>query len=326
MDLSIIIVNWNSADYIRKCISSIYENTEGIDFEIVVVDNASYDDCKSILKNEFPEVIFIQSKKNLGFAKANNLGFKYSSGKVLLFLNPDTEILGEAINRMYFHLIALTDAGAIGCKLLNTDLSIQTSCVQPFPTILNQFLDIEAIKWRFPKLSLWGMKPLFVNSNYPVTVEVISGACLMIKRKIFEEVGLFSTDYFMYTEDIDLCFKVKLAGYKAYYSSKDNVIHHGGGSIQTKKDNRFSDILMRESIWTFTKKNYGIVTAYLYKVAMFTSALLRLTLFYLLLLMGYGKDSRMRLQNLTIKWGNIFRWSLGLEKWAKALNNKAMQM
>ena len=230
IDLSIIIVNWNSANYIRKCISSIYENTKGIDFEIVVVDNASYDECESILKSEFPHVIFVQSTRNIGFAKANNLGFKYSFGETLLFLNPDTEIIGPALNQMLSFLQSTPDAGAVGCKLLNSDLSLQTSCIQPYPTILNQVLDIEYLKLRCPKLKLWGIWPLFHNNGNPEEIEVVSGACIMIKRNTFDKVEQFSTDYFMYTEDIDLCYKINQAGYKIYYIDDANIIHHGGGS------------------------------------------------------------------------------------------------
>lgn len=322
-DLSVIVVNYKSARFIHKCLSTIYENTKDINFEIIVIDNASYDDCESIIRNEFPEAIFIQSDQNIGFANANNLGFNNSSGEVLLFMNPDTEIVGTAINKMYTHLLSIENAGAIGCKLLNSDLSLQTSCVQPFPTIINQLLDVDVIKGLLPDIKLWGMKPLFKNIAQPEPVEVISGACLMIKRDVFEKIGFFSTDYFMYTEDIDLCFKVKCIEKKVYYTNDGSVIHHGGGSSQSNKDNRFSDVLMRESIWTFIYKNNGMVFALLYKLTMSVSAFIRLILLWGLVLIGYRRGDTVKLHKSIRKWKNILRWGLGFEGWSRDLNQKA---
>jgi N-acetylglucosaminyl-diphospho-decaprenol L-rhamnosyltransferase len=137
-ELSIIIVNWNSKDFVRKCVQSIMANLMDFAFEIIVVDGASYDGCGEMLMREFPEVRFIQSDKNVGFARASNLGFEQSSGNCLLFLNPDTEVVGPAISILRTALLELDQAGIVGAKLLNTDGSVQTSCIQAFPTILNQ--------------------------------------------------------------------------------------------------------------------------------------------------------------------------------------------
>ena len=183
IDLSIIIVNWNSSDYVRACLRSIYNETRGLDFEIIVVDNASFDGCESILKEEFPGVIFIQSKENIGFGKANNLGFQHSSGRNLLFLNPDTEIVGHALNTMVRHLDALPAAGAAGCQLLNADRSIQTSCIQVFPTIINQLLDIDYLKIKFPNIKFFGMTLKYRIRFQPViSTEALIKAQLIVFR------------------------------------------------------------------------------------------------------------------------------------------------
>ena len=118
MDLSILIVNWNSAHYLRPCLSSVFRQTRGIEFEVIVLDNASYDGSAQILKDEFPSVIFIQSAENLGFTRGNNLAFRYSTGRNVLLLNPDTEILDGAVNKMLVSLESLPGAGAIGCQML----------------------------------------------------------------------------------------------------------------------------------------------------------------------------------------------------------------
>src|SRR5450432_1580696 len=137
MDLSIIFVNWNSLNYLRECVPSIYQHTTDLSFEIIVVDNASPEGHIEELQQEFPDVRVIKSDVNLGFAGANNLGFRHATGANVLFLNPDTRLTGPSIRIMLDRLNSLPNAGIVGCKLLK-DLSIQLSSIQTFPTILNQ--------------------------------------------------------------------------------------------------------------------------------------------------------------------------------------------
>ena len=150
MDLSIIIVNWNSADVSARLPRLDLPFRAGIEFEVIVVDNASNDHCEQMLREEFPGVIFVQSGANLGFARANNLGFSHSTGEILLFLNPDTEVSDDSIVRMAHCLRATEGAAAVGARLLNTDGTLQTSCVQSFPTIANQLLDFDFLRRKFP--------------------------------------------------------------------------------------------------------------------------------------------------------------------------------
>jgi GT2 family glycosyltransferase len=230
MDLSIIIVNWNSVNYLRDCVASILAYTRGISFEIVVVDNASPGGDADIIEQDFKNIVFIRSPKNLGFAGANNLGFRRASGEYVLFLNPDTKLINPAINLMLERLRPLADAGILGCKLLNSDLSVQTSSIQKFPTILNQVFQSEYLRLRWPSFRLWDIGPLFSNSPLPTPVEAITGACMMMKREVFEKVGLYSEDYWMYSEDLDLCFKVKSAGFRNYYTGDATILHYAGKS------------------------------------------------------------------------------------------------
>jgi GT2 family glycosyltransferase len=272
MDVSIIIVNWNSIAYLRECIASICEHTLDISFEIVVVDNASPAGDADLLEPQFPEIRVIKSTVNLGFAGANNLGFKESTGEYVLFLNPDTKLVGSAINLMVQGIRSLPEAGVLGCKLLNTDLSIQTSCIQTFPTILNQLLDSDWLRLRWPNSELWGTLPLFSHSLKPAKVEVISGACMLVRRDVFEQVGLFTEDYFMYAEDLDLCYKVEGAGYSNYYLDTATVIHYGG-----KSSNREWATQMKwKSITHFCKKRRGNLYALIFRIAMASAAVVRL--------------------------------------------------
>src|SRR6266496_952983 len=175
MDLSIIYVNWNSVDYIRESIDSVYQNTSGLKFEIVVVDNASPEGGIDALREKFPDIITIKSSTNVGFAGANNLGFRQSVGEYVLFLNPDTRLVGPAINVMLERFKGMPDAGIVGCRLLNSDLSVQITAIQRFPTILNQLLDLEYLQMRWPNCSLWSIAPLFDPEVRTSKVEVISG-------------------------------------------------------------------------------------------------------------------------------------------------------
>lgn len=318
MDLSIIIVNWNSRDYLKQSIASILENTSGIEFEIIVIDSASFDGCDQMLRQYYPQVRFIQSNSNLGFAKANNEAFKASLGRNLLFLNPDTEINGRAINVLLENLESMPAAGAAGARLLNSDGSVQTSCVRAFPTILNQVLDTEFLRKRFPLSEMWGMAPLQNRISEPTIVEAVSGACLMVKRKAFEEVGMFSPDYFMYSEDIDICYKLCNGGWKTYYVPAAVVIHHGSASSSQNSTSTFSDVMMLDSRWRFFRKTQPSWYSQLYRLAMFFVSISRIGF---MLLMWPGLLILMRaslLEAALKKWTGRLRWTLGFEKWVKS--------
>lgn len=317
MDLSIIIVNWNSKEYLLKAIASIEAETKGIEFEIIVIDSASFDGCDEVLHKTYPHVLFIQSDKNIGFAKANNQAFKASSGRVILFLNPDTEIEGTAINVLYCQLNSLPNAGIVGAKLLNTDRSIQETCIRAFPTILNQVLDSDMLRRCFPRSGLWGTEPLLTKNELPKLVDAISGACIMMKRSVFENIGLFSTDYFMYSEDIDLCFKVRKAGLNTYYVPTAVIIHHGGVSSSQTSVNTFSTVMMLESRWRFFRKTRSLWYASLYRLAMFGACVVRVGLLLFLWssrrLLGKEPPS----ENVLKKWMANLRWTLGGESWVE---------
>lgn len=312
MDLSIIIVNWNSKEYLRNCIASILATTRGIEFEIVVIDNASFDGCDQMLRQYYPQVRFIQSNHNLGFAKANNAAFRESCGRYILFLNPDTELVAPAVNIMFDYLQRLPNAGAVNCKLLNADKTIQTSCIQSFPTILNQLLDSELLRAFRPKSPLWGMAPLFGAENGPEEVEALSGACLMLKRTLFEQVGLFSEDYFMYAEDIDLCYRIRQAGYKNYYVPNTTVVHLGGGSMQ-KGPSDFSVVIMHESVWRFMRKTRGKLYGLAYRASTLISAIGRMALLVIVLPLHLIQRGRESWNASLRKWKAILAWSLGIE-------------
>ena len=312
-ELSIIFVNWNSSHYLRACLASIYSATSGLDFDVIVVDNGSPSDDADQLKREFPGINLLKSKENLGFARANNLGFKSSAGRYVLFLNPDTRVIGLAIPTMLARLKSLPDAGIIGCRLLNSDLSIQTACIQRFPTVLNQVLNIELLRVRWPACKLWRIEPLFSDREEPSEVEVVSGACLMIRRDVFETVGLFSEDYFMYAEDVDLCFKIHKTGLKIYYVGDASVIHYGHGSTKQRDNNQWVAITQRKAIMQFCRKTRGPLYAWMYRVVMGVAAICRLTVMVPLLPLERIATEKQRLYSASRKWAAVLKWAIGLD-------------
>jgi len=316
MDLSIILINWNSVNFLRKCLQSVFRNTRDIEFEVVVLDNGSFDGCGEMLARDFPKVRFIQSDKNLGFARGNNLAASHCRGSGLLFLNPDTEILGSALNILYNSVIATPNAGAVGARLINSDGTLQTSCLQAFPRISNRLLDSNLLERWFPNARLWGMAPLFGKSESPVEVEGISGACLLTPRDVFLKVGGFTEDYFMYYEDMDYCLKIVRSGWKNYFIPNAVVLHHkgksGGGEYS-----RFSIVMMAESGWRFFYRQEGYYYALMFRGTLAAKAALSSCLFAMLSILAFPKSRRNRARGGLRKWTHLLRWCLGAERWVK---------
>jgi GT2 family glycosyltransferase len=309
-ELSIIIVNWNSVDYLLECIASVYACTPEIAFEIIVVDNASPEGGVDAVAEQFPLVKLLKSDKNVGFAAANNIGFRQSVGDYILLLNPDTRLVGPAISTMLDQMKAMPDAGIVGCKLLNTDLSIATSSIQKFPTILNQIFTAESLRLRFPASPLWNIEPLFTETPSPVKVAVIPGACMMLRRSAFERVGLLTEDYFMYAEDIDLNYKVRKLGFSSYYIGQAQIVHHGGRSSSRQKVSQWSTIKTQQAMLKFYSRNRGRIYAGSYRAAMGITALVRLVL--LGIMFPFGDKTGIRWA--AAKWSTIFKWSIGIEQ------------
>lgn len=308
--LSIICVNWNSLDYMTECVTSIYEHAPNVPFEIIVVDNASPEGGLERFAEQFPQVRLVESKTNLGFAGANNLGFRCSFGRYILLLNPDTRIIGSALDLMLEQLCSASDAGIVGCTLLNTDLTISTSSIQKFPTILNQLLTAESLRMRFPALPLWNIAPLFAEQREPLKVDVIPGACMMLKREVFERAGLLTEDYFMYAEDIDLNYKVGKLGLVSYYVGKAQIIHHGGKSSSQQKVSQWSTIMIHRAMVKYFRISRGGLYAAGYRCAMGSAAVVRLMILAVMLPFGNQQGIRWAIE----KWRTVLEWAMGIKQ------------
>ncbi|MGC4053262.1 MAG: glycosyltransferase family 2 protein [Paludibaculum sp.] len=317
VQISVIIINYRSAAFTRACLRSIYAQGPAQSMEVIVIDNATYDGCGEMMSAEYPQATFIQSAQNLGFAGANNLGISVSHGAHLLFLNPDTEIQGDAIGRLFEALAAMPEAGMVGARLLNSDLSVQTSSVTAFPSILNQILGSEYLRQKFPSSSLWGMKPLFEEHSEPVVVDAISGACMLARREVVEQVQGFTTDYFMYAEDLDLCVKVAKAGWKVGYVPDAVIVHHGGQSSGARSESNYADLMIRDSMYQFMEVHRGPAYAWMYRAATILAAACRAALLSLLLPVAVLTPKRARVIRAWKKWIAIVGWGAGIQGWVK---------
>ena len=249
-DLSIIIVNWNTREYLLSCLGSIFEEEDGLLKEVIVIDNGSRDGSGSDMKEAFPSVHLIQNEKNLGFAKAVNQGLQKASGRYVLLLNPDTEVRNRAIERLMSFMDSHPDTGVAGAQLLNSDGSKQNS-IANFPSLATELFNKSLLRWLFPK-RFPGKK-----RNYPEPMEVNSviGACMMARREVLDQVGLLDEDYFLFLEETDWCYRMKRAGWKIYHVPDAEVYHFQGKSAE--KEKKRARVEYFRSRYHFFKKNRG---------------------------------------------------------------------
>lgn len=322
--VSIIIVNWRSVGYLRTCLDSIYKHVNDICFETIVIDNGSFDGCKRLIEKEFPRVIFIQNAHNSGFSRANNLAVTRSSGEYLLFLNPDTEIVESAFGDLANHLEKFPHVGIVGCRVVNSDLTIQQYYLHAFPTLLNRTLNIDLLKRAFPKWNLWGTGALYDDTGDAVTVDAISGCCMLVRKTAFERVGGFGESFFMYTEDVDLSMKMKNAGFGVQYIGKGKVIHHGRKSAGLQGQANFADIMVVQSTTLFFRRTRGGFYAQVYRMLTGCSALVRLMTVALFGLLGGLVFRQSWVRATWRKWILILRWAINSEAW-KAVDTHLKQ-
>ena len=310
--ISIVYVNWNSADYLKASVNSVFTSDSQPNAEIIVVDNASTQDGVEELAALDPRIRLFAERKNLGFAGANNLGASHAHGEILLFLNPDTEVSAGAIERMARHLERLPDAGLLGARLLNADGSVQLSTIQALPTILNQAFDSDAMMRRWPNCPLWKLGPLFQPAQEPIPVDTVSGACMMMRKSVFERVGGFSEEYFMYAEDLDLCYRMAEAGLRNYYCGDATVIHYGGGSSARQSVNQWATRMQFRAMVIFLRKTRGATYSLAYRMTMFAVALCRLAVLGIARLVVWRDPGRTSLRCSLSKWTTILGAALRL--------------
>jgi len=241
MDLSIIIVSYNTKDILKECIESIYKTAKNISFEVIVVDNASKDGTAELISNsKFPSsnFHFIQNKENLGFSKANNVGVKISTGKYVLFLNPDILVHEKTLEGMvkFMGADASTKIGAATCKVVLTNGKIDDASHRGFPTPWNALTHFSGISKILGKTKFFGGYSLgHLDFSKSHEIDALAGAFMIVRRKAGEEAKWWDEDYFFYGEDLDFCYMLKQNGWKIYYVPQFSVLHYKGVSGGLKK-------------------------------------------------------------------------------------------
>jgi GT2 family glycosyltransferase len=253
--LSICIVNYQAADYLRNCLNSIMASPPQGDYEIIVVDNGSTDGSCEMLKSVFPGVILIQNPGNLGFTAPTNQALRYASGQFLLLLNPDTLIHPQAFDILIGFMLEHPQVGVCGPKVLNTDGSLQAPCrrgeSRPW-AVISYFLRLNRL---FPHSKLFGGYLMnYMGEDATHEVAGVAGSCMLIRRQVIDQIGYLDERFFAYQEDADYCFQARRAGWQVYYVPAARVTHFGGEGGSRVQPYR-SIFAWHQSYWLYYRKN-----------------------------------------------------------------------
>lgn len=260
MQLSIIIVNYNVKYYLYQCLESLRRACQGLEWEVLVIDNQSSDGSFDYLRKNYPDGTFkqlrlIQNKENVGFGRANNIAYAQSRGKYILFINPDTFVGEETIKDCLTFMLKTPECGCLGVRMLNADGSFAPESRRGTPTPWVSFCKITRLSVLFPKNKHFGR---YYMQHLPIDktsqIEIVSGAYMMISREVIEKIGLFDEDYFMYCEDTDLSYRMLLAGFHNYYLPSP-ILHYKGESTRKYSYSFFNTFY--KAILLFFRKHYN---------------------------------------------------------------------
>lgn len=276
IDVSIISVSYNTKDLLLKCLESIRKYVRGVRYEVIVIDNNSSDGTAEELKNIHFQLI--ENKENRGFGAANNQGINIAKGRYILFLNPDTELREDSISKMISWMDANPRVGISSCALVNPDGSIQPTGGF-FPNIGRVFMWstlIDDIPLASNIFGSYHPKASFYEKEREL--DWVTGAFFMIRREVLREVGVFDEDFFLYVEEVELCFRAKMEGWNVTYIPKTRVLHRKGASGTTE------GMITREfqGLKIFYHKHYGVIERLLLKVFLLYGCLVRIILFVII--------------------------------------------
>ena len=282
MILSVIIVNYNVKQLLEQCLYSVYKSAEIFQnefdensLEIIVVDNNSPDDSCQMVKDKYPEVKLIENKVNTGFSVANNQAIKMSKSEFALLLNPDTLVEEKTFVKIIRFMNKHADAGALGVKMIDGNGIFLSESKRALPTPAVSFYKISGLDRLFPQSKKFGKYHLkYLSSEQTHKIEILSGAFMLLRKKVLDEVGLLDETFFMYGEDIDLSYRIIKAGYNNYYFHDTTILHYKGES--TKKNSIKYIYIFYNAMLIFAKKHFsqksGIIFTIIIKFAVILSA------------------------------------------------------
>ncbi len=261
LSCSVIIVAYNSRDFIASCVASVVDALRNLDSEIIVLDNGSQIPILDRQKAAFPKVRWLSSEKNLGFGKGCNLAARDATKDVLFFVNPDTVVSRDTFEKTLAYMMSKPEAGAVGCKILNGDGSLQWACRRSFPSPFAAICKTIGLSSLFPKSKIFASYNMtYLDPEQETEVDAVSGSFLGVRREIFERLGGFDKDYFMYGEDLDICLRIKKLGFRNYYYPGTNILHFKGQSCKTRRFRTFAEFYMAMLIFAKKHHNYHLPT------------------------------------------------------------------
>jgi len=265
--LSIIIVNYNVKFFLEQCLYSLRKSAAGIQNEIIVIDNHSTDGSVNYLQARFPEVQFVISDTNIGFAKASNKGLQYATGEYILFLNPDTLLSEDTLKRCIGFFKNNSDAGSLGVKMIDGSGRFLKESKRSFPSPLTSLFKLFGLSKLFPHSEIFSRYYLgHLDKNKNHEVDVLAGAFMMLRKEVINTLGSFDEKFFMYGEDIDLSYRIQKSGYKNYYIADTEIIHFKGES--TRRGGLNYVLMFYKAMSIFVKKHYGGTKAGVFNVAL----------------------------------------------------------
>lgn len=273
IDISVVIVNWNTRDLLLDCVGSLYTETRQSAIEIIVVDNASRDGSMEALAVRFPETVRIANRENVGFSKANNQGLAVARGRYLCLVNSDVKALRGVLDRLRLFLENRTGVGAVAPRTVGGDLKIRRNC-RDYPNLRNEICHALFLDRLFPSLHTFRGRSLR-DYDYASEreIEVLSGCFLMVPRAVFERVGGLDERFFMYSEDVDWCKRIREAGWRVVYYPEAEAIHYGGSSSITERARL--NVEMVKAHLQYWRKHHGPAAAALVWAVQFAGCALR---------------------------------------------------
>lgn len=258
MDVSVIIVSWNTEALLKECLQSVFGATRAIDFEVIVIDNASRDGSVAMVEKEYPQVKLVKNSRNRGFAAANNQGIALAQGRYVLLLNSDTVVLDDAIEATVRFADAHPKVAVAGCRVLNADRSLQPTCFM-YPSLLNMLLSSSYLYKLFPGSRVFGRERMtWWDRADTRDVDVVTGCFMLARRDAIDQVGCLDERFHMYGEETDWCYRFKQAGWRVVFTPDGQIIHYGGASSRQKPAEM--TLQLRGSILLFLKKHRGVLS------------------------------------------------------------------
>jgi len=309
LDISIVLVSWNTCEILRNCLESVYSNPGHLKVEVFVVDNASDDGSADMVGENYPQVHLIRNTKNVGFAAANNQAIRLAIGRHILLLNSDTVVLDDVLEKSVAYMDQHPHVGVFGCRVLNPDRTVQSTCFQ-YPSLLNLFLKTTGLfhlKW--PRI--FGREHLaHWQRDSERDVRVVTGCYMLVRREAIDQVGLLDESFFFYGEETDWCKRFAGAGWKVRFSPVGEIIHIGNASGRQLRADR--DLLLAEGIIRFHQKHSGPVSATMVWLMIWFFVVVRVVFWSFVSILGRKSQFRERrdhfwaiLKNYNVLWKRL---------------------